>query len=175
MNYPTFQKVPLAIRDYTVDWSASATGDAIASVAWSVPAGLTNVATSNTSTTATIRLSGGTAGQVYVVVCTVTHASGQVNRRRFAVAVVARIVALVASKDSAASLDYTLDASALFAPDSVASYSWSGDSATIVGSSTAATVRLSGGTNGTIYPTCHVISALGQEDERSIELTIQDL
>ena len=175
MNYPTFQKVPLAKRDYTIDWSANAPSDAITSVAWSVPAGLTNVATSNTATTATIRLSGGTVGQTYIVSCTVTRASGQIDRRRFAIAVVARIVALVATKDPSAALDYTLDASALFAPDTPASYSWSGDGATIVGSTTAATVRLSAGSNGTIYPTCHVISTLGQEDERSIELTIQDL
>lgn len=80
----TFETVkdPDATLDYVFNWTTYLGGaDTISSVAWTVGAGLTNVATSNTTTTATIRISGGTAGQDYEVACRVTLASGQIDER----------------------------------------------------------------------------------------------
>lgn len=47
-------------------------------MAWSV-AGVTMVSNRNTTTTATVRLSGGTAGAIATAGCRVTLASGQVK------------------------------------------------------------------------------------------------
>jgi hypothetical protein len=70
----------------TVDWSEwLASGETIASVAWTVPTGLTQAAASNTSTLAKIKLSGGTAGVTYRVACKVTTSLPQVCERSFLV------------------------------------------------------------------------------------------
>lgn len=57
--------------------------DTILSVAWEVEAGLDEDGTSNTTTTATIWLQGGTVGEDYLVTCTVTTAAGRVLERSF--------------------------------------------------------------------------------------------
>lgn len=60
-------------RAFTIDWSRElASGDAIAAVAWTVPAGLTSAQTANTTTTATLWVAGGTAGSVYIIKCRIT-------------------------------------------------------------------------------------------------------
>lgn len=74
-------KDPQAALDYAVDWVAWLAGDTIASVAWTVPPGLTLDAQSHTATVATVWLSGGTDGQVYAVTCGVTTAAGRVDER----------------------------------------------------------------------------------------------
>lgn len=61
----------------TLNWADDLNGSTISSVVWSVPSGLTNEASSNGTTTATIRLSGGTPGQTYTVTCTVTTAASE--------------------------------------------------------------------------------------------------
>ena len=63
----TFVKDPDATLDYIIDWSEWLDTDTISTSTWTVPTGLTNVSDSNTTTTATIWLSGGTAGQRYTV------------------------------------------------------------------------------------------------------------
>ena len=173
--YPNFQKTATAKRDYSVDWSTNAPGDDITAVIWSVPAGITNLATSYSGSVATIRLSGGTVGQTYQISCTATRQSGQVDKRTFLVTIVPRIVALVAVKDPGAAVDFSISWAGLIGADTVSTYSWSGDSLSIVGTSNAATVRLSGGSAGqTYYPTVHIVTASGQEDDRTIEIAIQD-
>lgn len=169
-------KVSAAKRDYTIDWSRNAPGDAISAVVWTIPAGLTNVSTSNTSTTASIRLSGGTIGQSYSVTCKVTRASGEVDERSITITVVDSIVVLKADKDANASLIYAIAWAGIFGNDLISTYAWTASGLTIVGASNAAAVQLSGGTLGTTYTaTCHVVTASGQEDERSILITVQDL
>lgn len=68
-----------ATEDFEIDWTAVVGADTIASSTWEVPTGLTLVQSSNTTTTATARLSGGTAGESYVVKNKVTLASGQIK------------------------------------------------------------------------------------------------
>lgn len=66
-------KDPDAVIPITMDWSDWLTGSVeIASVAWDVPAGLTQDSASNTTTTATVYISGGAVGTRYTVRCRVT-------------------------------------------------------------------------------------------------------
>jgi hypothetical protein len=68
-----FEKSPWAALPYTVDWSQwLPVGETIASVQWTVPTGLTQANAGNTTTTATVRLSGGTIGAGYRVCCRIT-------------------------------------------------------------------------------------------------------
>lgn len=85
------EKDPNAVLDYAVDWGAPLNswlaGETIASVAWTVPAGLTQGAASNTNTVAQVRLSGGTVGQTYTVTCRITTSTGQIEDRSFRVVI----------------------------------------------------------------------------------------
>jgi hypothetical protein len=73
-------KDPNSVEDFLLDWSAEIGADPIASVAWAVN-GVTLVASSNTASTGTARLSGGAVGTPARATCTVTLASGQVKER----------------------------------------------------------------------------------------------
>ena len=64
---PYFVKDPNAIETFTVDWAAPLGTDTIASSSWIVPSGIAQVSIGNTTTKATIKLSGGTAGTTYMV------------------------------------------------------------------------------------------------------------
>lgn len=82
MAVATHVKDPNAKLDYALDWTAYLAGaDTIASAAWTVPAGLTKVSEANTTTTTTVRISGGTAGTEYTVTCHIVLASGQEDER----------------------------------------------------------------------------------------------
>lgn len=174
---PAFAKTATAKRDYTLDWATlHAPGDNLSGVVWTVPGALTNVASGVTGGLGTIRLSGGTLDQTYLVRGKGTRASGRVDTRSFQIVIVPRVIFLVATKDPTAVADYTLDASDLFGGDPPSTYAWTASGISISGATNAATVWLTGGVAGTTaYANCHVVSASGQEDDRSIELTIQDL
>lgn len=73
-----FTKDPDAVLDYTFDYADwLAEGDTIASVESTADAGLDVDSTSHTPTTATVWISGGTAGSTYDVVTHVTTADGR--------------------------------------------------------------------------------------------------
>lgn len=76
-----FTKDPNATLDYSIDWSKWLADDTILSSAWTVPAGLTQVSASNTTTIATVWLSGGTASQSYTVTNRITTAGGRTDER----------------------------------------------------------------------------------------------
>lgn len=77
-----FIKDPDANLDYSFDWTSwMPYGDSISSLAWTIPTGLTQTASSSTSTTATVWLSGGAVGQSYQIRCKITTASGRVDER----------------------------------------------------------------------------------------------
>jgi len=80
----TFQKASAATLDYQIDWSDMLGADTIATSSWDVPTGITSSSPSNTTTTATIFLAGGTLGQQYIVTNTVTTAGGRTDTRSFA-------------------------------------------------------------------------------------------
>jgi hypothetical protein len=78
-----FTKDPEAILDYGIDWHANdwLGVDTIATGAtgstWTVPSGITKVSDSKTTTTTTIWLSGGTAGETYAVKNHIITAGGR--------------------------------------------------------------------------------------------------
>jgi hypothetical protein len=82
------KKDPEAKINYTVDWEPwLPTGATIASVVWTVPSGITEEASSETTTTATIQLSGGTAGAAYNIECKITTSTGEIDERTFQIQV----------------------------------------------------------------------------------------
>jgi hypothetical protein len=83
----TFTKDPHAVLDYTIDWTRWLAGDHIASSEWLVPAGLTKVGDSRTGSSATVWLSGGTAGQMYTVTNRITTTGGRPEDRSFTIRV----------------------------------------------------------------------------------------
>lgn len=75
-----FSKDPQAVLDYQVNWAAWLDGDTISASTWTVPAGLTQPSpASNTTTTATVWIAGGTAGSSYNVVNHITTTAGRQN------------------------------------------------------------------------------------------------
>ena len=71
-----FSKYAAEDLDYTLDWQDRLDGDTISTVVWTPDTGITLGATSNTTTTTTARISGGTVGGSYNVKCAITTASG---------------------------------------------------------------------------------------------------
>lgn len=80
-------KDPAATRDYGIDWSADIGSATISTSTWLLngatwpdeDAPLTKVSQSNSTTTTTIRLSGGTAGQSYRVTNRVVLSNGETD------------------------------------------------------------------------------------------------
>lgn len=83
----TFVKDPSAILDYAIDWSTWLGSDTIATSTWSASAGITINSNTNTTTRATVWLSGGTAGNTYQLTNTITTAGGRTDQRTIAVEV----------------------------------------------------------------------------------------
>jgi hypothetical protein len=89
----TILKDPNAVLDYTRDWAAwlaASAGDTLASVVWTITgqdSSLTVSAQTNTTTAATVKLSGGTAGYTYGVACKITTAGARIDERTFYVKV----------------------------------------------------------------------------------------
>ena len=78
----TVEKSPGASLTYTIEWAAWLSGgDTISSYVWTVPAGLTSVLESNTTTQTSIKLSGGTQGKSYEVKCNITTVAGLTDER----------------------------------------------------------------------------------------------
>lgn len=77
--------------DYGIEFAdLLETGETISSASWTVGAGLTGGAESESGTVASKWLSGGTAGLTYEVDCEATTSAGRVFERCFNVRVVAR-------------------------------------------------------------------------------------
>jgi hypothetical protein len=76
-----FEKDPDAILDYQINWATWLSTDTIGTSAWTVPTGITKVSDTNTTTTATIWLSGGTADTDYRLVNRITTANGRTEER----------------------------------------------------------------------------------------------
>ncbi len=82
-----FVKDPSDRLDYQIDWSAWLGDDAISASAWTVPDGLTEHSSSNTTTAATVWLAGGTAGQDYRVTNQITTAGGRIKQQSITIQV----------------------------------------------------------------------------------------
>lgn len=70
-------QTPSDVLDYTVDFTSwlALSSDTIDSVAWVIPAQLTGSSQTNTTTTATTYVTGGTPGETYRIDCQITTAA----------------------------------------------------------------------------------------------------
>ena len=84
---PLIEKDPNATLDYGRDWTLWLAGDTIVTSTWIVPSGLTMTAESNTATTATVWLSGGTFGSSYTVTNRIITAQGRIDDRSLQVVI----------------------------------------------------------------------------------------
>jgi len=86
------EKEPTAVLDYTFDWDGSdwLGSDTISSYTVTVDSGLTKDSASNTTTTVTVWLSGGTVGTNYDIVCHIVTAAGREDTRTLQIKVVDR-------------------------------------------------------------------------------------
>lgn len=85
-----FTKDPSEILDYSVDWGQWLGDDTILSSSWVLPSGIANNGDVYSSTTATIWLSGGTAGTTYSIQNLITTTTGRTTKRTFKINVVDR-------------------------------------------------------------------------------------
>lgn len=86
----TFPKDPSEVLDYTIDWESYLAGDAIATVTWTVPAGINQTSAMYSRTTTTIWLAGGTAGTLYNITCQITTVGLRTADRTFRISVLLR-------------------------------------------------------------------------------------
>lgn len=82
-------------------------------------------------------------------------------------------------QDDDAVLDYEFDWAAWLGTDTIASHTVTAATGLTVESSTATTTAvtawLSGGSVGTSYAvTCHIVTAAGREDDRTVTVTVQE-
>lgn len=87
-----YKKDPNATLDYSFDWGPYLVplGDTITLVEWVLSAGLTKVSQSNTTTTATVFVSGGVLDEVETLTCRITTAGGRIDDRTIDLIMVAR-------------------------------------------------------------------------------------
>ena len=87
-----FKKDPQAVLDYTFDWSPWLTpiADTIASVTWTTSGTLTKTSQSNTSTTASAFVSGGTVDETETLTCRITTNGGRTDERSIQLKIVNR-------------------------------------------------------------------------------------
>ena len=79
------------VLDYKIDFADLLAGDTISTVTWVIaPSGLTKQSQSNTTTTATIWLTGGADGTSYTVTCTITTAGGRTFEQAVKIKIKAR-------------------------------------------------------------------------------------
>lgn len=80
-NIPQFTKDPNEKLDYFFDWSSWLGTDTINSISVTSSPGITIVSTSNTATSVTAWISGGTSGTPYQITCQVTTTAGRIAER----------------------------------------------------------------------------------------------
>lgn len=85
-----FQKDPNAILDYNINWALWLGDDSISSSAWTIPAGLGNAGVAFSRSSATVWLTGGTAGTSYSVYNQIVTAGGRTEKRTIKIVVVDR-------------------------------------------------------------------------------------
>ena len=88
-------KDPDEIADYMIDWTNRLDGDTIATASWVVPSGITEDSAVNDATTATIWLSGGTAGATYILLSRVITAGARTLEEAIALKVSATVNSIV--------------------------------------------------------------------------------
>lgn len=81
-------KDPHSVVDYRVDWSRwLPAGDTILVSDWTIPTGIAMETETNTDTSTTIWLSGGTAGAAYLLINRITTAGGRTQDKTITIRV----------------------------------------------------------------------------------------
>lgn len=70
-------KDPDEVLDYELDWEPRLGDDTLATVTWTVPAGLTKTDEDISGAIAVLWLSGGTVGESYTIACRAVTAGGR--------------------------------------------------------------------------------------------------
>lgn len=88
----TFKKDPNAILDYTFDWGPYLTplSDQIATATFILTGTLTKASQSNTTTTATAFIAGGTEGSTESLTCRIVTVGGRTDDRTISLKIVNR-------------------------------------------------------------------------------------
>ena len=76
-----FDKDPDSVGKYTMKWGKWLGNDTISTSTWILDSGLTNVSDTNTTTEASITISGGDAGKKYTVTNRIVTAAGLTEDR----------------------------------------------------------------------------------------------
>lgn len=88
MTRTRWTKDPEAVLDYSWDWQHwLEAGETITAASVTVPAGLTKDSESNNTTSVTVWLSGGTAGESYAVTCEIETTEGRTDQRSITILV----------------------------------------------------------------------------------------
>ena len=85
-----FRKDANAVLDFQIDWSNWLGIDTLATSTWTIPSGIMQDSASNTTTTATIWLSGGTVGTAYTLTNRITTAAGRTQDQSITILVIDR-------------------------------------------------------------------------------------
>ena len=88
-----FKKDPNAVLDYGFDWSDwldEVTDESISTSTWTVPSGITKDSDSKMDGITTIWLSGGTAGETYLIANRIVTSASRTEDRSFKAKVVER-------------------------------------------------------------------------------------
>jgi len=78
-----YSKAPAEVLDYLINWATWLDSDTISSSSWSADTGLTVDSDSNTTTSATVWLSGGVLGTTLVVTNTIITVAGRTRVASF--------------------------------------------------------------------------------------------
>lgn len=164
LTVPEIQLVPASKRDIAL---AFADLGVISAAAWSSLSPLTEIASTFDDDSATIRLgaASGVPGTLYRPIVTITHAGGTwvqpIHVTVLARIIVAELVLAVGTVLTIGPIDW----SEIIGDDPIASRVWS-VSGSVTGASTSATIAITVAA-GLGYATEHIVTASGQEDERS--------
>ena len=79
----TFCKARGETLDYKIDWSDWLSSETISTSSWAVSSGIIKDSDTNTTTTATVWVSGGTLGSLYTVTNTIVTSASRTAQRAF--------------------------------------------------------------------------------------------
>lgn len=85
---PVYYKDPDDTLDFSVSWATWLGADTISTSDWILPSGITEASSSNTTTAATIWLSGGTRTNTYQVTNRIVTAAGRTKDQTLKIVVV---------------------------------------------------------------------------------------
>ena len=85
-----FKKDPDAILDYINDWSDWLDGDTISTSTWTAEEGITVVSSTESNTTSTVWLSGGSVGTMYLVTNRIVTTAGRTDDRSIHIRIIQR-------------------------------------------------------------------------------------